>query len=110
MLSLSCGSSSVKFLRNPGHLRILVSLFPKVRSPIVELLMRAQDEASSGGAALLLGHTRESPRFFRIEPDSVGNIKLDDVGKIDTLTKEGERLARDYLDMVDESFLFESVE
>lgn len=110
MLSLSCGSSSVKFSRNPGHLRILVSLFPKVRSPIVELLMRAQDEASSGGAALLLGHTRESPRFFRIEPDSVGNIKLDDVGKIDTLTKEGERLARDYLDMVDESFLFESVE
>jgi len=107
MLSLSCGSSPVKFLKNPGKLRILVSLFPKMQSPIVEMLMRAQSEASCGGAALLLGHTRENQRFYRLEPESVGNIQLDDIDEIDTLTAAGEALARKYLDLVDKKFLLE---
>jgi len=106
MLSLSCGSNLVKFLTNPGKLRVLISFIPKMQSPIVELLMRAQSEASSGGAALLLGHTREAPKFFRIESESVGKIELDDVGEIDKLIEEGEGLADRHLNMVDDNFLF----
>ena len=110
MLSLSCGSGQVKFLNNPGKLRVLVSFLPKMQSPIVEMLMRAQSEASSGGAALLLNHTRDDPRFFRLEPDSVGDIELDDVGGIDALIDAGEALANKYLNLVDENFLITPAE
>ena len=72
------------------------------------LFMQGQSRGADGIAMLLSDHTKESPRYFRIQPRvPAGKFSLDRVDMVNRLRGLGAAHGREFLPLFEKHFLYE---